>query len=63
MMVFSDRGIPNGYRHMNGYAINTFKLVNNGDKPVYNKFIFKVKEDVIIDHNDDTKIVDESGYR
>ena len=26
--LFSDRGIPDGYRHMNGYGSHTFKLVN-----------------------------------
>uniref|UniRef100_A0A8C5MYY0 Catalase n=1 Tax=Leptobrachium leishanense TaxID=445787 RepID=A0A8C5MYY0_9ANUR len=26
--LFSDRGIPDGHRHMNGYGSHTFKLVN-----------------------------------
>ncbi len=40
--LFSDRGIPDGYRHMNGYGSHTFKLVNKDGSPVYCKFHFKV---------------------
>ena len=28
MFLFSDRGTPYGYRHMNGYGSHTFKMVN-----------------------------------
>ena len=27
-ILFSDRGTPDGYRHMNGYSSHAFKLVN-----------------------------------
>ena len=27
-ILMSDRGTPNGYRHMNGYGSHTFKWVN-----------------------------------
>ena len=40
--LFSDRGIPDGYRHMNGYGSHTFKLVNKEGVPVYCKFHYKV---------------------
>ena len=40
--LFSDRGIPNGYRHMNGYGSHTFKLVNKDGEAVYCKFHYKV---------------------
>ena len=40
--LFSDRGIPNGYRHMNGYGSHTFKMVNKDGQPVYCKFHYKV---------------------
>ena len=40
--LFSDRGIPNGYRHMNGYGSHTFKLVNEAGEAVYCKFHYKV---------------------
>jgi len=32
MILFSDRGVPNGYHHQHGYSGHTFKFVNaNGD--------------------------------
>ena len=40
--LFSDRGIPDGYTHMNGYGSHTFKLVNKNGKAVYCKFHYKV---------------------
>ncbi|KAK2525149.1 Cat [Columba guinea] len=40
--LFSDRGIPDGYRHMNGYGSHTFKLVNASGRAVYCKFHAKV---------------------
>ena len=40
--LFGDRGIPNGFRHMNGYGSHTFKLVNKDHKAVYCKFHLKV---------------------
>lgn len=42
MFLFSDRGIPDGYRHMNGYGSHTFKLVNADGEAVYCKFHYKV---------------------
>ena len=35
--LFSDRGTPMGYRHMNGYGSHTFKLVNVDGEAVYCK--------------------------
>ncbi|GFY38002.1 catalase [Trichonephila inaurata madagascariensis] len=40
-ILFSDRGIPYGYRYMNGYGSNTFKLINAENEAVYCKFIYK----------------------
>ena len=40
--LFSDRGIPDGYRCMNGYGSHTFKLVNKDCEAVYCKFHYKV---------------------
>jgi len=48
MILFSDRGIPDGYRHMNGYGSHTFKMVNASDKAVYVKFHFKVLKIITI---------------
>uniref|UniRef100_A0A8C6UK19 Catalase n=1 Tax=Neogobius melanostomus TaxID=47308 RepID=A0A8C6UK19_9GOBI len=44
--VFSDRGIPDGHRHMNGYGSHTFKLVNAAGEPVYCKFHFKTDQGI-----------------
>lgn len=40
-ILFSDRGIPYGYRHMNGYSSHTFKWVNAEGKACWVKFHFK----------------------
>ena len=40
--LFSDRGTPDGYRHMNGYGSHTFKMVNAQGEAVYCKFHCKV---------------------
>lgn len=42
MILFSDRGIPDGYRHMNGYGSHTFELLNARNERVYCKFHYKV---------------------
>lgn len=44
--LFSDRGIPDGYRHMNGYGSHTFKLVNKDGHPVYCKFVYKTDQGI-----------------
>eukprot|EP00118_Oscarella_pearsei_P026473 m.309963 g.309963 ORF g.309963 m.309963 type:complete len:507 (+) comp48769_c0_seq1:38-1558(+) len=44
--LFSDRGIPDGYRHMNGYGSHTFKMVNKKDEPVYAKFHYKTDQGI-----------------
>ena len=46
MIVFSDRGIPDGYRYMNGYGNHTFKLVNDKGEAVYCKFNFKTAQGI-----------------
>lgn len=42
LFLFSDRGLPDGYRHMNGYGSHTFKMVNREGVVHYCKFHFKV---------------------
>merc|ERR1719322_1619834 len=44
--LFSDRGTPYGYRHMNGYGSHTFKMVNAEDEPVYVKFHYKTDQGI-----------------
>ncbi|XP_020604902.1 catalase-like isoform X2 [Orbicella faveolata] len=44
--LFSDRGIPDGYQHMNGYGSHTFKMVNAKGEAVYCKFHLKTDEGI-----------------
>lgn len=44
--LFSDRGIPDGHRHMNGYGSHTFKLVNSCGNAVYCKFHAKTDQGI-----------------
>lgn len=46
LFLFGDRGIPDGYRHMNGYGSHTFKLVNDNGEPIYCKFHYKTDQKV-----------------
>ena len=34
-ILFSDRGTPDGYRHMNGYSSHSFSLINNQNQLFY----------------------------
>jgi len=42
LRIFSDLGTPDGFRHMNGYGANTFKMVNATGDAVYVKFHYPV---------------------
>ncbi|XP_057330564.1 catalase-like [Microplitis mediator] len=46
MILFSDRGIPDGFRYMHGFGSNTFKLVNNENEFVYCKFHYKTDQGI-----------------
>ncbi len=46
MILFSDRGTPNGYRHMNGYGSHTFSMINSKDERVWVKFHFKTQQGI-----------------
>ena len=39
--LFSNRGTPYGYRHMNGYGSHTFRMVNDKNEAFFVKFHFK----------------------
>ncbi|KAJ9590045.1 hypothetical protein L9F63_016831 [Diploptera punctata] len=41
LYLFSDSGLPYTYRHMNGYSIHAFKLVNKQGMTHYAKFFMK----------------------
>ena len=45
-VLFSDRGTPNGYRHMNGYSSHTFSLINAKNELFYVKWHFKTKQGI-----------------
>jgi catalase len=45
-MLFSDRGTPDGYRHMDGFGSHTFSLVNDAGERVYVKWHFKTQQGI-----------------
>jgi catalase len=45
-ILFSDRGIPDGYRHMNGYSSHTFSLINAAGELFYCKWHFKTNQGI-----------------
>jgi len=44
--LFSDRGTPDGYRHMNGYGSHAFKNVNEDGEAVWVKYHFKTDQGI-----------------
>jgi catalase len=44
LILFGDRGIPDGYRKMHGYSGHTHKLVNKNGEWVYTQIHFKSKQ-------------------
>ena len=45
-ILFSDRGIPASYRHMNGYGSHTFSFINDKNERVWCKFHFKTMQGI-----------------
>ena len=45
-ILYSDRGIPRSYRHMNGYSGHTFKWVNSDGEAVWVKYHFKTDQKI-----------------
>jgi catalase len=45
-ILFSDRGTPDGYRHMDGFSSHTFSLINTKNELFYCKWHFKTKQDI-----------------
>jgi catalase len=45
-ILFSDRGIPAGYRFLNGYGSHTYSLINARDERVWCKFHFKTMQGI-----------------
>jgi len=46
MVLFSNRGTPYGFRHMNGYSSHTFKWVNAKGEAFYVKHHFKTDQGI-----------------
>ena len=44
--LFSDRGTPYGFRHMNGYSSHTFKWVNAKGEVFFMKYHFKTDQGI-----------------
>jgi catalase len=45
-ILFSSRGIPDGFRHMNGYGSHTFSLINDKNELFYCKWHFKTAQGI-----------------
>jgi catalase len=45
-ILFSDRGIPRSYRHINGYGSHTYSLIDAQGKRVWCKFHFKTAQGI-----------------
>ncbi len=46
-ILFSDRGIPASYRHLNGFGSHTYSLLNDRGERVWCKFHFKTKQGIM----------------
>ncbi len=45
-ILFSDRGLPKSYRHLNGYGSHTYSFINAADERFWVKFHFKTKQGI-----------------
>jgi catalase len=45
-ILFSDRGLPLSYRHMNGYGSHTYSMINAAGHRTWVKFHFKTKQKI-----------------
>jgi catalase len=45
-ILFSDRGLPKSYRHMNGYGSHTYSFINAKDERFWVKFHFKTLQGI-----------------
>ncbi len=46
LILMSDRGTPDGYRHMHGYGSHTFSMVNKENERVYVKFHLRTQQGI-----------------
>jgi catalase len=45
-ILFSDRGLPKSYRHLNGYGSHTYSFINAQNERFWVKFHFKTKQGI-----------------
>ena len=45
-ILFSDRGLPRSYRHMNGYGSHTYSFLNDAGERFWVKFHFKTRQGI-----------------
>jgi catalase len=45
-MLFSDRGTPDGYRHMDGFGSHTFSMINAAGERAWVKWHFKTQQGI-----------------
>jgi catalase len=45
-ILFSDRGLPDGYRHMHGFSSHTFSLINSKGERFWCKWHFKSQQGI-----------------
>ncbi|WP_334176040.1 catalase [Pseudoxanthobacter sp.] len=45
-ILFSDRGLPAGFRNINGYGSHTYSLINAANERVWVKFHFKTQQGI-----------------
>lgn len=45
-ILFSDRGTPDGYRHMDGFGSHTFSMINAAGERVWAKWHFKTQQGI-----------------
>jgi catalase len=59
-ILFSDRGIPAGYRFMNGYGSHTYSLLDSRGERVWCKFHFKTLQGIkTLDDDEAARIIGE----
>ncbi len=45
-ILFSDRGLPTSYRHINGYGSHTYSFINHDNERFWVKFHFKTQQGI-----------------
>jgi catalase len=56
-ILFSDRGTPDGYRHMDGFSSHTFSLINDKNELFYVKWHFKTKQGIKNFYREDADVM------